>query len=183
MEKTKSVTNSDRIVWSNEDLDLEDWRDVLEGIYPGYSDDELYDMMIECNNLDFESMRYILNIQLYKPILMIEDIGRWDGRYHGYSEIRSGNISDCLNSGTDYTTWYIDKNGDFRCRGIHHDGTNHYLYRVYKDGVSETQIDNLKEKIIRGTVTRADIVRITKRIGDVIGKAIDFHDLDMETIY
>ncbi len=30
------------VVWSNENLDLEDWRTDLEEEYPGYSDEELY---------------------------------------------------------------------------------------------------------------------------------------------
>jgi len=40
--------------------------------------------------------------------------------------------------------------------------------------VSETQIDNLKEKIYRGTATRADITRITRRLGDEIAKVHGF---------
>jgi hypothetical protein len=64
----------------------------------------------------------------------------------------------------------VDKKGDFRCDDIHHDGTNHYLYRVYKDGVSEYQKDRLKEKLYEGTATRADVTRITRRLGDEIGK-------------
>jgi hypothetical protein len=36
--------------------------------------------------------------------------------------------------------------------------------------VSEAQKDRLKEKIYHGTATRADIVRVTKRLGDEIGK-------------
>ena len=64
----------------------------------------------------------------------------------------------------------MDKLGDLRCNALHHDGTNHYLYRTYKDGVSEDQINNLKEKLYNGTATRADITRITKRLGDEIGK-------------
>ena len=92
----------------------------------------------------------------------------------GYKEIESGNIRDCLYSDTDYSTWYVDKNGDFRCDAIHHDGTNHYLYRTYKDGVSETQIDNLKEKLYCGTATRKDITRITRRLGDEIANVYGF---------
>ena len=67
-------------------------------------------------------------------------------------------------------TWYVDKLGDMRCDAVHHDGTNHYLYRTYKNGVSDAQIENLKEKIYRGTATRADITRVTRRLGDEIGK-------------
>ena len=65
-------------------------------------------------------------------------------------------------------------NGDFRCDAIHHDGTNHYLYRAYKDGVSDTQIDNLKEKLYRGIATRADITRVTRRLGDEIAHVYGF---------
>ena len=64
----------------------------------------------------------------------------------------------------------VDKLGDMRCDAVHHDGTNHYLYRAYKDGVSDEQIDNLKEKLYMGTATRADITRITRRLGDEIGR-------------
>ena len=74
----------------------------------------------------------------------------------------------------DYSTWYVDKNGDFRCDSIHHDGTNHYLYRAYKDSVSDTQIENLKEKLYRGIATRADITRVTRKLGDEIAHVYGF---------
>ncbi len=43
----------------------------------------------------------------------------------------------------------MDKYGDLRADAVHHDGTNHYLYRVFKDGVTDTQIENLQDKIQR----------------------------------
>ena len=88
----------------------------------------------------------------------------------GYREISSGNIRDCLYTEHDYATWYVDRYGDLRCDDVHHDGTNHYLYRAYRDGVSEAQRDRLKEKIYDGTATRSDIARITRRLGDEIGR-------------
>ena len=126
--------------------------------------------------LIFGTKKTNLDIQLSRPILVIGDLGLWNGRRMGYKEIESGNISDCLCTEQDIenATWYVDKNGDFRCEAIHHDGTNHYLYRVYKDGVSETQNGNLKEKIYRGTATRADITRITRRLGNDIAKVHGF---------
>ena len=45
-----------------------------------------------------------------------------------------------------------------------------YGYRVYKDGVTSSQIDNLKNKLYNGTATRADITRITNKIGNEIAK-------------
>lgn len=162
--------NGSHIIWSNENLDLEDWREDLAEEYPGYSDEELHEIMCDTNASYLEDERANLNIQLSQPILVIAELGLWNGKHTGYKEIKSGNIRDCLYSNYDYTTWYVDKNGDFRCKDIHHDGTNHYLYRVYRDNVSETQKDRLKEKIYYGTATRSDIVRITKRLGDEIAK-------------
>ena len=131
-------------------------------------------LMYEINGDYLDDERSNLDIQLSRPILVVGDLGLWNGRRMGYKEIPSGNIRDCLYSDTDYVTWFVDRNGDFRCDAIHHDGTNHYLYRVYKDGISETQIDNLKEKIYYGKATRADIVRVTRRLGDDIAKVYGF---------
>lgn len=167
--------NSDKhIIWSNYDLDYENWRDDLEAEYPDMSEEERISLMYEINGNYLDDERANLSIQLSQPILMIADIGRWDGRYSGYGEIKSGKISDCLYSDLDYATWYVDKLGDLRCDAIHHDGTNHYLYRVYKPGVRESQIDLLKEKLYEGKATRADITRITRRLGDEIAKVYGF---------
>lgn len=164
------MTDTRHVIWSNYDLDFEDWRDDLEAEYPDKSEDELYQLMYEINSDYLADERVNLNIQLGAPILVIADIGRWDGRYSGYGEIGSGNIRDCLYTEMDYATWYVDKLGDLRCDAVHHDGTNHYLYRVYKPGVTHEQIDRLKEKLYEGTATRADITRLTRRLGDEIGK-------------
>ena len=162
------------VIWSDINLDLEDWRDDLKETYPDYSDDELYNVMCEINGEYLADERANLNIQLDRPILVIADLGRWNGRFSGYKEIESGNIADCLYSEMDMNEWYVDKYCDLKCRAIHHDGTNYYLYRVYKDGVSDTQIENLKEKIYEGKATREDITRITRRLGDDIAKVYGF---------
>ncbi len=167
--------NNDRhIIWSNYDLDYEDWRDDLEAEYPELSEDERISLMYEINQSYLNDERINLNIQLSQPILLIADIGRWDGRHSGYGEIKSGKICDCLHTDMDYATWYVDKLGDLRCDAVHHDGTNHYLYRVYKSGVRESQIDLLKEKLYEGTATRSDITRITRRLGDEISRVYGF---------
>lgn len=164
------MSESDYRIWSNVDLDYEEWKDWMEEEYPTLSEDDRVAMMYEENGHYLEDERLNLDIQLSQPILVVADLGLWNGRRTGYKEIPSGNIRDCLYSDYDYTTWYVDRNGDFRCDDTHHDGTNHYLYRVYKDNVSQAQKDRLKEKIYNGTATRADIARITRRLGDEIGK-------------
>ena len=164
------MSKDDYRIWSNADLDYEEWKDWMEEEYPTLSDDERVAMMYEENGHYLEDERLNLDIQISQPILVVADLGLWNSRRTGYKEIPSGNIRDCLYSDYDYTTWYVDRNGDFRCDDTHHDGTNHYLYRVYKDNVSQAQKDRLKEKIYNGTATRADIVRVTRRLGDEIGK-------------
>ena len=162
--------NTDHIIWSDYHLDLEDWRESFLELYPHCSEDELYEKMYDSNAVNLDDERYNLDIQLSAPILVIGDLRLWNGRRTGYKEINSGNIRDCLYSDTDYTTWYVDKSGEFRCDAIHHDGTNHYRYRAYRDGVTDEQIENLKEKIYFGAATEKDIEKVTRRLGDDIGE-------------
>ena len=166
------MTEQKYLIWSNYALDYEDWRADLEADYPELSEDDRMALMYEINSDYLDDERANLNIQLAQPILIIADLGLWTGRHIGYKEIESGNIRDCLYSDRDieYSTWFVDKLGDLRCEAIHHDGTNHLLYRTYKPGVRESQIDLLKEKLYYGTATRADITMITRRLGDEIGK-------------
>ena len=165
-----NMSEKRHIIWGNINLDLEDWRESLEELYPNRSDEELCDIMYKTNSENLFDERINLDIQLPRPILVIADLGLWNGRKSGYKEIESGKISDCLYTDLDYAEWYVDNYGDLRCEAIHHDGTNHYLYRVYKDNVSDTQIENLKVKLYEGRATRSDITRITRRLGDDIAK-------------
>lgn len=157
-------------IWSNIRLDFEDWREDLKAEYPDLSEDELMEKMYEINADYLDDERMNLNIQLSQPIIVIGDIGRWNGRVSGYKMIESGNIKDCLYSDTDYTEWYVDEEGNLRADAIHHDGTNHYLYRAFTKGTTEEQIEDLTDKIYNGEVTQADIEEVTERLGGYIGK-------------
>ena len=164
------MNKGDHLIWTNYGLDYEDYKDQLDEDYPDLSDAEKEQMMYELNNDYLLDERANLNIQLSQPILVIAQLGLWNGIKPGYREIESGNIKDCLYSNYDFTTWFVDRRGDLRCDDIHHDGTNHYLYRVWRDDVSETKRDRLKARIYEGIATREDIARVTKRLGDAIGQ-------------
>ncbi len=173
--QTKAIDR--HIVWSDQNLDIEDWREEYKEYLEANEldldpNDEqaIYEWMMETNGEYLSDERVNLDIQLSQPIIVIGDLGCWNGRVMGYKMIDSGNIKDCLYSDTDMTEWYVDRYGDLRADAIHHDGTNHYLYRVFKDGVTEAQIERLQDKIYFGKATRADITRVTKRLGDEIGK-------------
>ncbi len=165
-----ALKETDHLIWSDYYLDFEDWREFLEEEYPDYADHELVDIMYKTNDEYIDDERYNLDIPLNRTIIVIGDLGLWNGRRMGYKEIQSGNIKDCLYSDTDYSTWYVDKDGDLRCEAIHHDGTNYYRYRVYKRDVTDEQIEDLKEKLYCGRATEADILSVTDRLGDEIGK-------------
>ena len=139
------MNDGDHIIWTNYHLNYDDWADALETAYPELSEDERYYKMLDLNDTYLDDERANLNIQLSEPILVIAD-------------------------GHDFVSWYVDRKGDLRCEDIHHDGTNHYLYRVYTSGSTEAQRTLLKDKIYDGTATDRDIDRYTRRLGDEIGR-------------
>ena len=157
------------IVWSDLNLNYENWRADLESEYPDMTEDDRIALMYEINSDYLSDERTNLDIRQERGIIAIADLGLWNGRFSGYKMIDSGNIRDCLYSDCDYNEWYVDRFGDLRCTAVHHDGRNHYLYRAIKESATEGQIDRLKSLIYSGRATRQDITRVTKRLGDAIG--------------
>lgn len=103
-----------------------------------------------------EEAKSLLSQRLVQEIMFAEE--------HNY-KVETNNDSD-----TDYVKWYVDEEGNLRADAYHHDGENHYLYRAFKKGTTEEQIEDLTEKIYNGEVTQADIEEVTERLGGYIGK-------------
>lgn len=163
------------VIWTNDpwEIDEDEYFKILreENDYgDDMSDDDLREIMYDDLSINLDAERENLDVTLRDEIVVIAGLGLWNGRHDGYKLIRSGNISDCLYSDCDYNTWYVDGNGDMRCEAVHHDGRNHYLYRVWKAGISDQQKENFLAKIYRGAATRQDITRYTERLGDYIGE-------------
>ncbi len=78
------MTEPKYLIWSNYSLDYEDWREDLEAEYPELSEQEREEKMYERNSEYLDDERMNLDIQLDKPILVIVDLGLWNGRYSGY---------------------------------------------------------------------------------------------------
>ena len=116
-----------------------------------------------------DQIREDLNFELPREILIYADLGLWNGRRTGYKEITTGVLSNCFYS--DYEpTWYIDEDNDLRCIDIHHDGTNYYFYRMYKEGINDEEKDKLLDNIYRGVATEEDIMELTEPIGPYINE-------------
>lgn len=109
-------------------------------------DEELkYAIISDYLEMDREDLDINCNVYLTNPILVIADVGTWNGRKTGYKIINSGLLSDIfhMNDGCDYHKYYSD-GYNIHCEAIHHDGTNYYEFREIKnmDNI-DTFLDNL----------------------------------------
>lgn len=157
-------------VWSDMDLDLDDWRDDLREEYPELDEDGLYAKMLELNSDYLDDERSNLKQSIGGSLLIIADLGLWNGRHQGYREKADADLSDCLDYRYDSAEWYVDRNGEFCGSQAHHDGTNHYVYRKIKDSATNDDIDDLEVKLYDGTATQKDIDRVTEKLGDRVAK-------------
>jgi hypothetical protein len=155
-------------IWSNIDLNIEDWRDDYKEYMESNDidadpndDNAVYAWMTETNDLYFDDEYINLNKELDGRILVIADLGLWYGRRSAY-RILGKNIHDILYSGCgDYIEFYGD---GYNIKGTahHHDGTNHYLYRVIRE---DRNIDNLLDAIYNGEeITSSKLNYYTKSL-------------------
>lgn len=142
-------------IWSNINLDIEDWRDgYKEFLEINDMDDDpddedaIYKWMYDMNLEYFYDEQMNLNKEIDGRILIIANLGFWNGRRSGYKILGSNikEIFDINSRGFDYAEFY----GDGRnIKGIehHHDGTNYYEYRVVRE---DRNIENLLDAIYNG---------------------------------
>ena len=167
------MKKKEHTIWESASfLKIEDWRDDIISEHPELADNEekIYEKMVDINDFYLEDERINLNIKLPLPILVIADLGLWNGRHTGYKEINSCNIQDCLYSENPENRWYVDSDGEFRCESKHHDGTNYYWYRTWRRNISENKKEEIKLKLYEGTATEQEIKNVTATVGSYIAK-------------
>ena len=154
------------MIWSSE-INLENWKDFLEEEHPDVTDeDEQYDLVRQMNNYYLYDERVNLHTDVDGRILVIANLGLWNGRVQGY-KILSENIADILYSDCDYAEWYSD---GYNIKGTawHHDGTNLYEYRVIREN---RNIDNLLNAIYNGKeISRQKLNYYTKSLHPYVAK-------------
>lgn len=126
-------------IWNSE-INLEEWKDFLEedrelnpDLYEEGEDGYL--RVCEINSAYLEDERINFDKKLENPILIIADLGLWNGRAAAYKILVSGNLKDILCAqvnGMSENHWYCD-GYNICCDETHHDGTNHYLYREIRN--------------------------------------------------
>ena len=86
----------------------------------------------------YDFTRKDLNKQLNNPIVCIADVGTWNGRISGYSNV-GNNLNSVLNAHVNGTSdILVEYDGvNIISTEYHHDGTNHYIYRELKDNAPQ----------------------------------------------
>lgn len=157
------------VIWSNEDLNMDDWREEIEVNFPDTSSDEALELAYEMNADHLGDEILNLAIPLSGEVLAIADLGLWFGRRAASKEISPKTIGDILamqhDSDAVCETWMLNGVGDLCYEYHHHDGTNRIIYREIKPDVSRARIENLRRKIALGTAKRSDITRLTSSLG------------------
>lgn len=156
------------IIWSNMNLDIEDWREDYEEYleYNGFderhnNDDDLYNWMVETNDKYLSDERMNLDKILDGRILVFGSLGLWSGRKQGYKIINNRNLNSILSF--DYDGFEIYGDGyNILATECHHDGTNYYEYRMIRE---DRNIDNLLEAIYNGEeINRSKLNYYTKSL-------------------
>ena len=164
------------LIWTNnpyrvdyDDLAKDIAADYKENFNEEMSNDAAYDAAYEyINSTWYDEKANLSGIKTEGEIICIGSLGLWNGRVSGYKEMNTRDVTNCLGSDDDYYSIGIDKNDDLIAEGVHHDGTNYYLFRSFKPDLSYIQKDNFLSKIYDGKATRRDVTRYTESVGKLI---------------
>ena len=154
-----------KILWSNTNIELtQEVLDFYKEEYPDIynkGEETMLEDYTEMVNNEYQDFYYEIDRQLEGDILCIANLGLWNGRYSGY-KILGDNLNNITSSVIgDYVEFYYD-GYNVRASDTHHDGTNHYIYRVIRE---DRNIDNLLDKIYRGEkISNATLNYYTKSL-------------------
>lgn len=171
-----TATNSDkyidvnhRVIWSNNGYD--EWEACMKEDYPDGVDEDgeevdlSYEHYYEDCSTYLDDERRNLDKTVDGVIVCFADLGLWDGHHNG-AKTFGDNVKNILSSSDDYLDWYCDRY-NVRGTGIHHDGTNSYLYRVAKN---QQQANNLVNEIAYGDMTEEEFRKATKSLRPYIAE-------------
>lgn len=176
----KTNTAYAHLIWSSYfEFSDEVKEDLIDRAGEGLSDSTLYDMACEENDwlLDDEKE----NLKGTAPangIFAVARLGLWNGSPIAVLSERLADrlvtAGDCIRSyvdGVSDITAYVDEYGDFRINEAHHDGTNCYLFRAWKQDVTEGEKDEVRSAVYYGEPNAANLIaKYTDRMGDAIGQ-------------
>ena len=87
-------------IWTSEP-NYEEYRHDLEEDMPDLSEEDRIAIFRQANIDGLQFQREEMSIKLGMPILVVAELGLWDGKHMAYKEIESGNLADCFEPGRD----------------------------------------------------------------------------------
>lgn len=126
----------------------------------------IYDSEIDADGFDFEDEKENLSVIMDGEMIVVADLGLWDGRHKGY-RMMCGKVSSALNAfqGDSYKLVYDPDTDDVKGVDHHHDGTNYYTFREVRKG---NDISVLQDLIYSERATQEDIDKYTKPLGKYV---------------
>ncbi len=150
-----------KLIYSTEiDQDaLDAAKEILQEQRLPVTEQAIWNFAAEDNAIWNQAEKANLKKKLDGRIILIADIGLWNGRKSGY-KIIGNNVADILSSLSEGEVEFYADTKDRQVKAVqtHHDGTNYITFRQIKPDVN---IDNLTDKIYNGTATSRDISRYT----------------------
>ena len=129
----------EHIIWTN-NIDIKDWEDDIKEQYPDADESKIYEIAYQENELYLDDKKSNLNKKLGNDIVILADLGHWYGRRSAHKFLGT-NLNDIFSyTCGDFVTWYVEDN-EVKCKDSHHDGTNYYVYRTLKPGVSKFEFE------------------------------------------
>lgn len=160
-----------RIIWSNMNINPDDWKSDYMDLndindWEKVNEDDLWEYIDDTLKWDLDNERMNLDIPTDGRILVIADLGLWNGRKQGY-KILDGNAKNIFSISEDYNEYYSD-GYNIRANCVHHDGTNYIEYRVIRE---DRNIQNLLDAICNGEeITRKKLNYYTKSLEPYVAK-------------
>lgn len=136
-----------------------------------YEPDEVnYETYADECCINFGDEKSNLDVDVNGVIVAFGDLGLWHGRVNA-SKVIGTNVHDILNCTCgDYIHFYCDRWNTY-CTDIHHDGRNHYLFRVAKD---RDEAERIAHKVGYEGMTREQFMRATKSLRPYIADVYGF---------
>lgn len=170
-----------KIIWTS-DIDLEGWVDELrtehsEGIffteYESFEDipeHSLYERIDVLNDQNLQDEKMNLDIPLDSSLIIYAELGLWNGKHYGVKVINDCNLTEIFARSEDRPTWYVDDDNNVLCEDVHHDGTNYYLYRMLKKGITEDDFQSGLEDVADVKDLKPYVLKSTEPLGPMVSK-------------
>lgn len=147
-------TKESHLIW--QDAVYEDeaqWRDAYEEFLNMNEENGISNTMTLAEYIEstveaqLRDERDNLEIDIPEGIIVIGSIGTWQGTRHGYARNEHFSIGDCLYSHSGGYCKFLVEDGDFKGIESHHDGTNRYLFRKWKETTTDEEKDELRDAL------------------------------------